>query len=175
MFTNDEIKCFTKTTLFGFAAGIVIDILVFVYDFFSQTWNCFCEECGGGCQVPEVKSSSLYFYVIFICTLIGLIIGLFIAISDRKDRINKENKRLKDKMSKEAQEKRKEQANSIKVTAMETEKQCIENEKQLEITPFKQHKTIDTIDEISREIATTKKLQSEIGAFVAEIKSKEEN
>ena len=96
MFNQDERRKMWKYTGYGAVTGVILCVILFVYELFAETWNCLC-DCFGGCDsLPEVNSWLTFLFVFLISLGIGFIAGICSAASDRSARLeNEEQERQK--------------------------------------------------------------------------------
>lgn len=98
MFSNTEWKKIFKGLGTGAIVGIVVDIGIFIWavcgEFVNIFYDCFC--FGGGEKIvpgTDVQEITL-FYIVIITAVIGMLIGIFSALSTRNERRRKEKSEI---------------------------------------------------------------------------------
>lgn len=90
MFNQEESAKLWKCVGKGAATGGIICGILFVYSIFAGMWNCLCDMFGSCDGLPKVNSFLTYLFVFLISVVIGLIVGLAQAGSDRAERLRQE-------------------------------------------------------------------------------------
>lgn len=100
MFNDNEWSKILKALGCALGIGIGIDAVLFLWGIFAESFNCFCDMFGSSDTMPEMKESTLI-YVIIVSLAIGLLIGIFVAISYRDERKTKEKSDIQSNNHKE--------------------------------------------------------------------------
>ncbi len=102
MFNKSEVLKILKSVGKGAAIGGILCIVLFIYELFADLFNCFCNALSGENWLPDPNSDILTFVFIFgIGVAIGLIVGFFMALKMRSNRIAVETKTRLEKEEKE--------------------------------------------------------------------------
>lgn len=167
---NEWIKLF-KYAGYGAAVGAGLCILLFIYELLAETWNCMC-DCIGGCYLPEVSTGLTFLFVFVACVIIGFMIGLFSAFSDRRNRLDEEGKRSKEQAAAAAKQQRMKWASEVKRKSLEVANTCDKNYKNIQPLIHPQYKAETLISSILTEMANISELQGKVEAMAEDVKMK---
>lgn len=171
MFNKDEMSTILLCTGYGAAAGAVLCGILFVYSLFAEAWNCFC-DCFGGCNsLPEVNSGITFLFAFLICLGIGLLVGLFLAFSDRSSRIEEEERKRAEANSAEAKQQRIKWAKEVKHQALNIAKICSKNYKEYNDLVSPKYKAAIQMELIINELANATELKGKVDAMAINTKT----
>lgn len=172
MFDKDEWIKLLKYTGYGAAVGAGLCVLLFVYEFVAEMWNCMC-DCFGGCsEMPEVDSGFTFLFVFLISLAIGLMVGLFSAFSDRNYRLAADERRRKENESEEAKRQRIKWASEVKQKSLEVANVCDKNYKSMKPMITAKYRADGQMTTISDELANISELSGKINAMAQDVKMK---
>lgn len=167
---KDELQKLLKYSGYGAAAGGAACVLLFIYQLFAKTWNCLC-NCIGGCKtIPVINSAATFLFVFFICFAIGLIIGIFLMLRERSDRLEYEAQKEDDQNSDKARNQRKQWAAEIKRNASKVADICEKNADDCDIFVFP-CKSDSLMNDIFNEFADAAELKVKVDSLLNTLKT----